>query len=201
MAPDLPSPLPGPQVGAAHLEDLARHPDAAVRAAVAAHPNTPPGALRDLAAEFPGEVLGNPALPLLRLAWPGLIQSWPRATLMGLVRHPSAPAWLRAYALRHPHTEVQETLAVHPELSNADLRALAGHPAWQVRARLAARPDLPLDVLEALTVDSDYGVRVTIAARADLPVAAMGALRSDPLLDVRQVLARTQRAARGPGQK
>ncbi|WP_246581213.1 DUF2336 domain-containing protein [Deinococcus aestuarii] len=201
MTPESLSPLPGPRVGASQLEDLARHPDAAVRAAVAAHPNTPPEVVGQLAAEFPGEVLGNPALPLLRLAQPGLVQGWPRETVLTLVRHPAAPAWLRAYAQRHPRAEFQEALAVRPDLSHADLHALLGHAAWQVRARLAGRPDLPPDVLEALTVDPDYGVRVTVAARPDLPAAATGALRQDPSLDVRQVLARVGRVAPSQGQE
>ncbi|WP_240319266.1 hypothetical protein [Deinococcus wulumuqiensis] len=73
--------MPGPHASAAELTRLAASPDAALRASVAAHPNTPPPVLAELGAEFPAEVLGNPALPLLRLAQPGLLAGWPAHTL------------------------------------------------------------------------------------------------------------------------
>ena len=75
----------GPRIAAAELSRLAHSPDAAVRAAVAAHPNTPPPVLAELGAEFPAEVLGNPALPLLRLARPGLLNAFPGDAVAALL--------------------------------------------------------------------------------------------------------------------
>ncbi|PNY80462.1 hypothetical protein [Deinococcus koreensis] len=176
------------------LERLATHPDPQVRCAVAAHPNTPPGVLRDLAPECPGEVLGNRGLPLLRLAQPRLIQDWPKETLLRLIRHDLAPDWLRRFAVGHPRSEFQVALASNRVLSEAEVTGLAAHSAWQVRAKIAARPELPPAVLSTLSADADYGVRLYVAARRDLPQTSVERLRRDPSLFVRQVLEQTQRA-------
>lgn len=181
-----------PETPAARLVQLAVHEDQAVRAAVAAHPNTPADVLGKLAPEFPGEVLGNPALPLLRLAHPRLVHDWPRDTLLRLIRNERAPEWLRRVAMRHPRAEYQVALASNPHLTGADIGLLARHASWQVRAKIAGRPELPPDVLALLTADPDYGVRLYVAARANLPAASVGALRRDPSLFVRQVLEKAQ---------
>ncbi|GHF47438.1 hypothetical protein HNQ07_002786 [Deinococcus metalli] len=183
-----------PDLTAEQLERLARQDAPDVRAAVAAHPNTPPHVLSALAPEFPGEVLGNPGLPLLRLAHPGLVLEWPRATQLILIRHARAPRWLRRYALTHAQSDYQVALATNPALEAETVAVLAAHPAWQVRARIAARPDLPAALIEALAADPDYGVRMYIAARADLPESGVARLRRDSSVFVRQVLEQTQRA-------
>lgn len=182
------------QTGAEELTRLSGHVDVALRAAVAAHPNTPAAVLRDLAPEFPGEVLGNPALPLLRLAQPRLVQDWPRETLLRLIRHELAPDWLRRFALAHSRSEFQVALASNSCLDEGEVIELAAHGAWQVRAKIAARPELPPDVLAALSADADYGVRLYVAARQDLSPASVERLRRDPSVFVRQVLEQTQRA-------
>lgn len=183
-----------PQTGAEELTRLSGHDDVALLAAVAAHPNTPAAVLRDLAPDFPGEVLGNLALPLLRLAQPRLVQDWPRATLLRLIRHELAPDWLRRFAQVHPRSEFQVALATNALLDDAELVELAAHTAWQVRAKIAARPELPPDVLTALAADADYGVRLYVAARQDLPQSSVERLRRDTSVFVRQVLEQTQRA-------
>lgn len=183
-----------PQVGAEELIRLSAQDEVAVRAAVAAHPNTPAPVLRDLAPDFPGEVLGNPALPLLRLAQPRLVHDWPRDTLLRLIRHELAPDWLRRFAVAHARAEFQVALASNTVLSDAEVTELAAHGAWQVRAKIAARPGLPPTVLAALGADADYGVRLYVAARRDLPQTSVERLRRDPSLFVRQVLEQTQRA-------
>lgn len=180
---------------AAELEKLALSEDQGVRAAVAAHPNTPADVLGVLAPDFPGEVLGNSALALLRLAHPGLLQGWPRDTVLTLISHELAPEWLRRYARRHQKNEYQVALASNSALNAAEVAALACHPFWQVRAKIAARPDLPPDLLTLLTDDPDYGVRLYMAARTDLPPENAEVLRRDPSLFVRQVLEQTQKAA------
>ena len=178
---------------AARLEQLAAHDDAAIRAAVAAHPNTPPDVLRTLALECPGEVLGNPGLPLLRLAHPRLMLDWPRDTQLVLIRNPLAPRWLRRFALTHAQTEFPVALATNPVLSPEHMTTLAAHSAWQVRARIAARPELPHALIDTLAADPDYGVRMYIAARGDLPESSVARLRRDSSVFVRQVLEQTQR--------
>ncbi|WP_155864565.1 hypothetical protein [Deinococcus ficus] len=184
------------------LASLSLSADPAVRAAVAVHPNTTPYILGTLAADFPAEVLRNPALPLLRLANPRFMTGWPQAGLIALVRHPDAPAWLRALALTHPRTEYQVAVASHPALTAAERAQLAAHPAWLVRARIAARPDTPPDLLDAFAHDPDYGVRLAAASRPDLPERSVAALLSDPSRLVQQVMRQTlgaPSASRRPG--
>lgn len=183
-----------PEATAAELSLLATHDDALVRAAVAAHPNTPAPLLGKLAAEFPAQVLRNPALALLRLAHPRLLHSWPDEALLALLRLPEAPDWLRHHAAKSSAVEVQVALATHPGLSQAEIERLVTHPAWLVRARLAARTDLSAALLAHLTSDPDYGVRLAVASRPDLPESSIATLRHDPSRFVRQVLEQTLRS-------
>ena len=180
---------------APQLARLAEQADAAVRAEVAAHPNTPAELLGQLAAEFPAEVLGNPALPLLRLAHPNLLKDWPDAALLALLKLPQVPDWLRHHAAKSSSVEVQVALAMHPDLTPAEINQLAQHSAWLVRARIAARNDLDAELLNHLTNDPDYGVRLAIASRQDLPAQSVETLRRDPSRFVRQVVQQTQRAS------
>ncbi|MFK7601987.1 hypothetical protein ACI3L1_07215 [Deinococcus sp. SM5_A1] len=159
-----------------------------LRAAVAGHPNTPAAVLGRLAADYPAQVLGNPALSLLRLAHPGLLEGWPTDTVLNLVAQPQAPDWLRRYALAHADPRFQVAVAGHPALTLDEVRQLAQHTVWKVRARVAARPDLPLELLTLLLGDPDYGVRLVLAARADLPPDAAERLSRDASLLVRQAM-------------
>lgn len=175
---------------AAELTRLSAQPSTDVRAAVAAHPNTPAAVLGRLAAEFPAEVLGNPALSLLRLAQPGLLAGWPTGAVLELVRQPALPDWLRNYALAHADARFQVALAGHPALNPRDLDRLARHPNWKVRGRLGVRPDFCAQLLSRFLHDPDYGVRLVLAARADLPPDAVNVLSRDGSSLVRRVLAR-----------
>lgn len=177
-----------PELTAALLALLADEAAPAVRAAVAAHPNTPAAVLGRLAADSPAEVLGNPALNLLRLAHPGLLESWPTDAVLRLVAQPIAPDWLRRYALTHADARFQVTVAAHPALDGGELHRLARHPFWQVRARVAARPALSPELLTELLGDADYGVRLVLASRPDLPADAAEQLRRDGSLLVRQAM-------------
>ncbi|WP_135228243.1 hypothetical protein [Deinococcus fonticola] len=180
---------------ASELSFLAVHGDAPVRAAVAAHPNTPAELLGQLAAEFPAEVLGNLAWPLLRLAQPNLLKAWPEAAVIALLRLPQAPEWFRHHAAKSDSLELQVALARHPALSPAEIDQLARHSAWVVRARIAARTDVSAELLHTLAHDPDYGVRLALASRSDLPASSVAALRRDPSHFVRQVIEQTQRAS------
>ncbi|WP_254843175.1 hypothetical protein [Deinococcus marmoris] len=159
-----------------------------LRAAVAGHPNTPAAVLGRLAADYPAQVLGNPALSLLRLAHPGLLEGWPTDTVLNLVARPQAPDWLRRYALAHADSRFQVAVAGHPALTLDEVRQLARHTVWKVRARVAARPDLSLELLTLLLGDPDYGVRLVLAARANLPPDAAERLGQDASLLVRQAM-------------
>lgn len=188
MAGEIEYPTVTALLTAAQLTLLAEQPSREVRAAVAIHPNTPAAVLGRLAADYPAEVLGNPALSLLRLAHPGLLDGWPADAALNLVAQPSAPDWLRRSALAHADARFQVALAGHPALNAAELEQLAQHPVWKVRARVAARPALSPELLETLLSDPDYGVRLVLAARADLPPNAVDLLGQDASLLVRQAM-------------
>ncbi|MDV6373514.1 hypothetical protein [Deinococcus arenicola] len=161
-------------------------------AAVAAHPNTPAAVLGRLAADYPTEVLGNPALNLLRLAHPGLLDGWPTEGVLNMVASPQAPSWLRRSALTHADARLQVAVAAHPVLNAHELMGLAHHPLWKVRARVAARPDLSPELIEVLLQDTDYGVRLVLAGRADLQPDAVERLKQDVSLLVRQAMAQRE---------
>lgn len=173
---------------AAQLRVLAHSPAAEVRAGVAAHPNTPAEVLGHLGAEFPAEVLSNPALPLLRLAQPGMLQSWPTRTLEQLTAQEGAPEWLLRLAAKHSVIDVQLAAVIHHNLPPDVLETLAQSPFWTIREYVARKPQLSPELLERLARDADYGVRITVAGRADLPPAALGHLRSDQHPLVRSVI-------------
>lgn len=169
-----------PHLSADELTRLADSPDPATRRAVAAHPNTPAPVLGRLGAEFPDEVLANPALPLLRLAEPGLLRGWPAVTLERMTAAPGVPDWLLTLAAQHAKIDVQLAAVTRPALPPAALQALAESPFWTIREYVARKPSLPPEVLRWLALDADYGVRLTIAGRADLPPDLRETLRRDP---------------------
>lgn len=182
--------LPHAQATAMELANLSLSPHAVIRAAVALHPNTSPVILGTLAAEFPTEVLNNPALPLLRLADPLFIQHWPDNALLALAKYQHLPAWLRKQLIGHAQTELQVVLASHAALSLQEMNFLAQHPAWLVRARVAARADLPGELRQLLMQDRDYGVRLALASRSDLPAQEVAFLQQDASRFVRQEVQR-----------
>lgn len=177
-----------PQLTATELARLTYAPDAAIRAEVAAHPNTPADLLGRLGAEFPAEVLANPALPLLRLAEPRLLASWPTKTIERLTAEPDAPDWLLRLAARNPVIDVQLAAVVHAQLPPDVLEQLAASPFWTIREYVARKPQLPPPLLEQLACDPDYGVRITVAGRTDLTPTALAHLRSDQHPLVRSVI-------------
>ncbi|HEY7834440.1 MAG TPA: HEAT repeat domain-containing protein, partial [Ktedonobacterales bacterium] len=84
---------------AATLEVLGGNLDATVRAAVAGNPNAPLAVLLALAAQFPREVLDNPALPFLLLERPEFPATLPLEAASGLLRCEDVPrALLRPLA-------------------------------------------------------------------------------------------------------
>lgn len=169
-----------PRAPAAELTRLSHSPDPAVRAAVAGHPNTPAPVLAELGAEFPAEVLNNPALPLLRLAEPGLLKPWPARTLEVLAAAPDAPDWLLLLAAQHEKIDVQLAAVTRAALPPEALRSLVGSAFWTIREYVARKPELPPDLLSRLAYDRDYGVRLTLASRGDLPPEVRDILSRDP---------------------
>lgn len=75
-----------PRASAAILEKLAHSSDKATRYAVAGNPNTPSKVLQKLGAQFPTQLLRNPALDLMILENPGLFSEIPKETLAALAK-------------------------------------------------------------------------------------------------------------------
>lgn len=167
---------------------LAQQQDEQVRAAVAAHPNTPASLLAELAQQYPAQVLANPALPLLRLAQPQLLFTWPARSVECLTAQPDAPDWLLRLAASHPVIDVQLAAVVHAALPEDVLLKLAASPYWTIREYTARKPSLPSRVLHHLAGDADYGVRLTVAGRPDLTAALRRTLQHDPHPLVRAVI-------------
>ncbi|WP_341765382.1 hypothetical protein [Deinococcus radiodurans] len=124
-----------PRAPADVLSGLSAHPDARVRAQVALNPNTPAEVLGLLAAQFPREVLSNPGLPLLRLARPGLLGSFPAEGVTALLALPDAPGWVVDSALRHEDYGVRTALAARPGLSPSGSRRWRGTPGGRCARR------------------------------------------------------------------
>lgn len=190
-ASEVPFPsLPAPSATAEELTRLSRRAALPIREAVARHPNTPAEVLGQLAADFPEAVIGNPALPLLRLAQPKEIQSWSGLALSRLSAVEAAPEWIQELAMRHPDPQAQWAVAGRAQLSPERLRQLAGRREWQLRSAVAPHPDLPADLWPVLAADPDYGVRLSLAARTDLPPEVLKVLHHDPHPLVRRRLQR-----------
>lgn len=188
-----------PDTPAAELVKLAYSPERGVRQQVAAHPNTPAAVLGQLGAEFPSEVLHNPALPLLRLAQPGLMAGWRPRTLEAMTAQPDAPEWLLRLAATHSIIDVQLACVTHPALSADVLSSLAQSPFWTIREYVARKPKLPPELLETLANDLDYGVRITVAGREDLPPGPLKKLQHDTHPLVRAVLKLHEHEEAGAG--
>lgn len=185
-APDLqnaniqPNNLPAPSATAEELTRLARNAAPHIREAVARHPNTPASTLGSLAADFPEAVIGNPALPLLRLAQIQQIQRWTGRSLARLAAVDAAPEWIQELAMRHSDPQAQWAVAGRAALSETRLRQLAARGEWQLRAAVAQHPALPAEVLSSLASDPDYGVRLSLAAHPALPPEVLKRLQQDP---------------------
>ena len=128
-----------PRATADTLSGLSAHPDSRVRALVARHPNTPTEILGALAAAYPADVLANPGLPLMRLARPNLLTSFPADSVIALLNAEGSPAWVLDAALRHEDYAVRTALAGRADLSEARVAALAADAGWQIREAVARR--------------------------------------------------------------
>jgi hypothetical protein len=108
-----------------------------IRESVAENPNTPLKVLFHLGAQYPKQLLRNPALPLILLENPNTFTEIPSRTLLKLIEQPEAPRPLLEWAA-----------------------TLQGEPG--VRRKVAANPNTPSDTLERLAGDHSLPVREAI---------------------------------------
>lgn len=114
--------------------------------AIARHPNAPVDLLAALAFRSPKAVAQNPALPLLPLEYPDLLDHIPTPALPGLLACPELPPAFVALCRRHSDSEVAELAARH--ITFAPDYDISG-TKWQEEAREAIAR-LPVGDWEAL---------------------------------------------------
>lgn len=115
-----------PRASAELLEKLSHSSDKATRQGVAGNPNTAPVVYVKLGQQFPQEFLANPALDLLLMINPGLMEEVPQALLIRLLKQADCPASLLTWAAGHPQAKVQLAVAMNakaPEEALVKLRA------------------------------------------------------------------------------
>ncbi len=154
----------------------------AIKRAVAANPNTPPGVLLHLASRYWAAFLENPVLPLLLLEDPGLPLRLPLTMLRALVRRPKVPALLLQTLARHADREVREGAKYHVSFP-AELAATAPDSpaapaaAWQttLRATLTQLPAPPGTLAELLSTNSvpDWLLEAVASTRSPLVRTAL----------------------------
>lgn len=172
------------------LYDLARHPSAFVRRAVAARSDLPPDLLGDLVTDTDEivrwHIVVRPETSpemLAALADDPSIEV--RAAVAG---HENTPvAVLERYAgERRSSAAVASNAATPPSA----LLHLVDEPAPATRAAIASRSDMPAETLVVFASDPSPDVRRSLAGNSSLPVEAQRALARDEGLWVRSALAR-----------
>jgi hypothetical protein len=113
------------------LEKLSHSSDKVTRRAVASHPNIPPQTLVRLGQQFPKEFLANPALDLLLMVSPDLIEQAPQAFLIRLLKQAACPTSLLVWAAGHSQAKVQLAVGMNANAPRQALEKLnaSAHPS------------------------------------------------------------------------
>jgi hypothetical protein len=131
------------------LAKLSHSKDKATRARVAANPATPSADLVRLGQQFPKEFLENPALDLLMLENPALLEDIPQAMLVRLLKSDRFPTDFLVWAARHAEEKVQLAVAMNAATPPEALEALSqsGHASAResASARMYLHPNALLD--------------------------------------------------------
>lgn len=176
---------PGCEVSPALLEHLSRDPDAAVRAAVAAHDDAPVSVRVALAGDPDAGVREavarwwpDPPEDVLRRL---LTDAEPAVRASCLLRTAVPPKDLHPVLLADPlsRNRVVQHLELTPELA----AELAGDEDELVRHALAGHPGLPTAVRDRLAADPEAWVRCEVLLRADLTEADRARLYAELTAD------------------
>ncbi|MFI1568710.1 hypothetical protein ACH4ZX_37800 [Streptomyces sp. NPDC020490] len=140
-----------PSIDDALIHALATDPDDDVRRRLAHNPRVPLDVLAHLAGAFR---LGATLLPRIAAASPDeveeLAQSPNPAARMLVAQRRDLPPVIRDALATDPDAKVVKSIAPHPGLSEARLRAMLDRHGVQVAAKVAANPDATPAVLEDL---------------------------------------------------
>jgi hypothetical protein len=121
------------------LESLAKHKEPAVRRAITQNPNTPLKGLLMTGAEFPGELLANPAFALFFLESPSLMHQVNDYLLSQLARFAEIPQLLLQRASRGQEHS-RRGAAKNPALPEEILFRLGGDELFEIRKDILLRP-------------------------------------------------------------
>ncbi|MCQ4205951.1 hypothetical protein [Streptomyces longispororuber] len=166
-----------PAVDDTLIRALAGDRDSEVRRALAHHPHVPLDVLVDLTRTTR---TGPTLLPRIATASPTEVEELARsphpALRMLLAQRRDLPPGIRDALAADPDAKVVTSVAAHPGLSEAQLRAMVGRHGVRVVARVAANPDASPALLEDLA-RHDPPVRKALRAVARHPNATGSALR------------------------
>ena len=155
-----------PNTPAARLVELALSEDVKILKAIARNPNTPPSLLVKLSDEFLEEIGENPALSLILIENPNLVEDiynkhfshyYPEKNI-----NPASNWFLKASAI-HSNSKIREFVARSHRTSNLLLEQLATDSVAEVRIAVASNSNTPEPLLEKLSSDPDSDVRVAVA--------------------------------------
>lgn len=113
-----------PNASADLLEKLSHSTDKSTRRRVVGNPNTPAEVYVHLGQQFPREFLANPALDLLLIVNPGLMEEVPEALLIRLLKHADCPSSLLAWAAGHSQAKVQLAVLMNAKAPEEALEKL-----------------------------------------------------------------------------
>lgn len=123
------------------LGELGASRDTVTRSHVAANPNTPTEVLLKLGSEFPKQLLGNPALALLLLENPNLVNEMPRTTVRSLLKLEELPAFVLEKLAHARHRWVRCTIAQNPNTPAWVLQELAQDMDVEIRQYAVQHPN------------------------------------------------------------
>lgn len=205
-----------PQTPPERLKALASRPEAEVRRAVAANPNTPEEVLWRLAVHFPEAVLSNPVLELFWLLNANWLAEMPGYARSRLLACPEASLHLLRWALKEGDTQSLLSVLQNPRVPGEFLEALADHPLPAVAEAARLHVGFESEPLEAalewceadmdyfelrqlvllgmappwlasrIAQESDTALRLALLEQADLPPTVLQKLLFDDEEEVRQ---------------
>jgi hypothetical protein len=132
-----------PKASADLLEKLSHSSDKATRQAVAANPNTPSETFVRLGQQFPKEFLANPAMDLLLMINPSLMDEVPEALLVRLLKQVDCPTIMLTWAAVHSSEKVQLAVAMNAAAPEQALLRLRESRYAAVRMAVEVKPSTP----------------------------------------------------------
>lgn len=205
-----------PQTPSERLKALASRPEAEVRRAVAANPNTPEEVLWRLAVYFPETVLSNPVLELFWLLNANWLAEMPGYARGRLLACSEASVHLLRWTLKEGDTRSLLSVLQNPRVPAEFLEALADHPlpavaeAARLHVGFESKPleaalgwcEADMDYLELrqlvllgmappwllprLAQEPDTALRLALLEQADMPPTVLQKLLFDEEEEVRQ---------------